>query len=450
MEPGIRTRVGPVGAFRATARPLEHPMRKSLHRARLRGAVVRYRAARRALHTPASAQSRRGLDWMNFFIADVQTGFGTFVAFYLAVQGWSQERVGIALAIGGFAGVLSQIPGGALADAVTWKRGLTAIGIVSIGAAALLLALTPSFLTVIAAQLLQGVTGGIITPAIGAISLGLVGRRAMSVRTGRNYRFAAAGHVATAGAMGLAGAYVSEGGIFIVAAALCVPALIALARIRADEIDYARARNAASGKHAGEAGRILDLAKNRRLLLFTGAIVLFQLADASLLPLIGEDLAATKAEHASLWMSVLVMVPQVLVAVFAPWVGYHSERKGRRPLLLVGFAVEPIRALLLVFSASFPLLLVGQVLNGVSGAVIGVLTVIVVTDLTAGTGRFNLAQGTVGALSGLAAAASTFATGYIARWFGPAVGFSAIALVSGAATALIWVFTETKPERYPE
>jgi MFS family permease len=426
------------------------PMHRSLQRAHLRGTVVRYRAARRALHTPASAQSRRGLDWMNFFIADVQTGFGTFVAFYLAEQGWSQERVGIALAIGGFAGVLSQIPGGALADAVTWKRGLTAIGIVSIGIAALLLALTPTFLTVIAAQLLQGVTGGIITPAIGAISLGLVGRRAMSVRTGRNYRFAAAGHVATAGAMGVAGAYVSEGGIFVVAAALCVPALIALARIRADEIDYARARNAASGEHAGEVGRVRDLAKNRRLLLFIAAIVLFQLADASILPLVGEDLAATKAAHVSLWMSILVMVPQVLVAVFAPWVGFHSERKGRRPLLLVGFAAEPVRALLLAFSSSYPLLIVGQVLNGVSGAVIGVLTVIVVADLTTGTGRFNLAQGTVGALSGLAAAASTFATGYLVRGFGSAVGFSTIALVAGAATAVIWVFTETKPERYPD
>src|ERR1700741_1886904 len=108
---------------------------------RLRDAAGRYREARQSLHTPASAQSRRGLDWMNFFIADVQTGFGTFVAFYLAQQGWRHDRIRVALAVGGVAGVLSQIPGGALADAVRWKRALTAIGIVMIGAAALLLAL---------------------------------------------------------------------------------------------------------------------------------------------------------------------------------------------------------------------------------------------------------------------------------------------------------------------
>ena len=89
---------------------------------KLRAAAGRYREASRSLHTPASAQSRRGLDWMNFFIADVQTGFGSFVAFYLAQLGWSPAHIGLALSVGGVAGMISQIPGGALADAVTWKR----------------------------------------------------------------------------------------------------------------------------------------------------------------------------------------------------------------------------------------------------------------------------------------------------------------------------------------
>src|SRR5579862_6299827 len=211
---------------------------KNRHRKKivLHEAVARYRHARRSLHAPASQRSRVGLDWMNFFIADVQTGFGTFTAFYLAHLGWTQSSVGVVLTVGGLAAVLSQIPGGALADAVTWKRGLVALGIVMIGAAALILALAPSFLMVLFASALQGIAGGIITPAIGAMSLGLVGRRAMSVRTGRNYRYAAAGHVLTAGAMGLAGAYVSQGGIFIVAAALCIPALVALGCIRGGEI----------------------------------------------------------------------------------------------------------------------------------------------------------------------------------------------------------------------
>jgi MFS family permease len=418
---------------------------------RLHHVVARYREASKSLHTPASPQSRYGLDWMNFFLADVQTGFGTFVAFYLAHLGWSERSVGLALTLGGLAGVVSQIPGGALTDAVPWKRGLIAVGIAMIGAAALILALKPSYFLVMFAALLQGSTAGIITPAIGAISLGLVGRRAMSLRTGRNYRYAAGGHAVTAALMGLVGAYFAVSAIFLAAASLCIPALIALGFIRPNEIDYARARNAAAGAHAPKIGRVVDLAKNHRLILFTAALMLFQLADASMLPLIGENLATTIPTESSLWISGLIIVPQIVVAIFAPWVGYHSEKRGRKPLLLIGFAAEPIRAALLAFTNAYPLLVVAQLLSGITGAVIGVLTTLVITDLTAGTGRFNLAQGAVGAAIGIAASLSTLLTGFLFQGVGPVVGFIAIAGVAGAATALIWIFvSETKPAHYAD
>jgi MFS family permease len=425
---------------------IRHREKSRLHRA-----VASYRGARRSLHTPASRRSRLGLDWTNFFIADVQTGFGTFVAFYLARLGWTEHSVGVVLTVGGLAGVLSQIPGGALADALTWKRGLVAVGIVMIGAAALILALAPSHILVWVAALLHGSTGGIITPAIGAISLGLVGRRAMSVRTGRNYRYAAGGHAATAALMGFAGAYFAPSAIFIAAAALCIPALVALGFIRGSDIDYNRARNAPTGSSSRRAARVLDLAKNHRLVLFTAALVLFQLADASMLPLIGEHLATGKLTQTPLWMSGLIIIPQIVVAAFAPWVGYHSEKKGRRPLLLIGFALEPVRAALLAFTSSYGFLIIAQLLSGVTGAIIGVLTIIVITDLTAGTGRFNLAQGAVGAMIGIAASLSTLMTGYLFEGVGALEGFIVIAAVAGAATVLIWIFVaETKPAEYSD
>jgi MFS family permease len=421
------------------------------HRSRLHSAASRYWQARKSLHTPASARSRRGLDWMNFFVADVQTGFGTFVAFYLAQLGWSPGSVGLALGAGGIAGMLSQIPGGALADAVTWKRGLAAIGILMTAAAALILALAPDHVLVFLAQILQGATAGIITPVIGAISLGLVGRRGMSLRTGRNYRYSAAGHALTAALMGVAGAYVSKGSIFVAAAVLCIPALIALGFIRGDQIDYAKARNAAPGKHAPNVARVLDLAKNHKLVLFTAATVLFQLADASMLPLIGEDLARSIHDNAAIWMSGLLIVPQIVVAILAPWVGFHSEKSGRRPLLLLGFALEPIRAVLLAVSGAYPVLVIAQALSGVTGAIIGVLSVLVITDLTAGTGRFNLAVGTFGALSGIAASVSTGATGFLFQALGQSFGYLPLAAIAAAATGLLWVFlAETKPEKYED
>jgi len=386
---------------------------------------------------------------MNFFLADIQTGFGTFVAFYLASLGWSKSDVGLALTAGTVAAVVSQIPGGALADAVTWKRGLIALGTLMIGAAALILAFVPQFATVFVAEVLHGATGGIVTPAIGAISLGLVGRRAMSARTGRNFRYAAGGHALTAALMGLAGAYLSDPAIFVAAALLGVPALVALAFIRPGEIDYARARNAKKIERGHEVARVLDLAKSRHLIAFTAALMLFQLADASILPLVGENLAAAKPADAPLWMSGLIVAPQIVVAILAPWVGYHSEQRGRKPLLLIGFAIEPLRAVLLAFTSAYSYLVVAQILDGINGAIISVLTVLVITDLTADTGRFNLAQGVVGAMIGVSASISTLATGFLFQGFGALTGFLAVTGVAIAAVVVFWLFVpETKPADY--
>jgi MFS family permease len=409
----------------------------------------RYREARKSLRGSISRQSRQGLDWMNFFLADVQTAFGAFVAFYLADLGWSKAEVGLALTVGTLAGVISQVPGGALADAVRWKRGLAAIGIGMICVSAVILALMPSFALVVLAEILHGLTAGLITPAIAAISLGLVGSRAMSLRTGRNYRFDAAGNAVTAGLMGLAGQYFAKSAIFLGSAALCIPALIALSRIRADEIDYARARNAGTGEQATSYHRIFDLGKNRNLYIFAACVFLFQFADASLLPVVGQNLAQSKAEYASLVMAGLIVVPQIVVALLSPWVGYYSEKLGRKPLLLLGFGLEIIRTLLFAFSADVSILLTAQLLGGISAAAVTVLTILVITDLTAGTGRFNLVRGSVGTLIAIAASISTTATGFIFQELGQWEGFLILAAASAIATALLGAaMPETLPAKY--
>ncbi len=409
----------------------------------------RYHEARKSLRGSISKQSRQGLDWMNFFLADVQTAFGAFVAFYLADLGWTKDQVGLALTAGTLAAVISQIPGGALVDALRWKRALAAIGISMLCASALILALIPRGGLVFLAELLHGLTAGIVTPTIAAISLGLVGRRAMSVRTGRNYRFNAAGNALTAGLMGLAGQYFAKSAIFFGAAALCVPALIALSRIRADEIDYARARNAGRGRQAQSYSRIFDLGKNHNLYIFAACVFLFQLADASLLPVVGQNLAQSKAEYASLLMAGLIVVPQIVVALLSPWVGYHSEKWGRKPLLLLGFGLEIVRVVLFAFSADASILLIAQVLGGISAAAVTVLTVLVITDLTTGTGRFNLVRGSVGTLLAIAASISTTATGFIFEGLSQWAGFLILAAISVVATALLWAaMPETTPAKY--
>src|SRR5262245_2661334 len=93
---------------------------------RSRRAISEHRHRRKLREREVSDRTRRGLDWTNFFLADVQMSFGSFLAFYLADLGWSKQNVGLALTVGGLAAVAAQLPGGALADAVRWKRGLAA------------------------------------------------------------------------------------------------------------------------------------------------------------------------------------------------------------------------------------------------------------------------------------------------------------------------------------
>ena len=434
-------------ALTGPARSLGRSFKSAL--SRIPAGLDRYLNARKLLRGSISKRSRQGLDWLNFFLADIQTGFGAFVAFYLADLGWPKGQVGLALAAGTIAGWIAHIPGGALVDWALWKRGLAATGIVMIAASAIILALAPTFALVFAAEILHGIAGGLVMPAIAAISLGLVGRGAMSARTGRNYGFDAAGNALTAGAMGLAGQYIAKGAIFLGAAALCIPALIALDCIRAEEIDNARARNAGLDRRASNFQRLFDLGKNAKLYIFAACIFLFQFADASMLPMISENLAQNKNQPTSALVAGLIIVPQIVAALLSPWVGYHSEKFGRKSLLLAGFVIEVVRGLLFAMSSGYWVLIVGQLLNGISAATVTVLTVLVIMDLTTGTGRFNLVQGFLGTIIAIAASISTGTTGFIFEQVGHLTGFVILAAAAAAATGLLWIaMPETKPGNY--
>jgi MFS family permease len=396
-----------------------------------------------------SDRSLRGLDWLNFFLAGVLTSFGPFVALYLAGQGWRQGEIGFILTAGVLVGLLIQVPGGELLDAVQSKRLLVALSVVTVACSALILALWPRFTPALIAEMLLGVTGGLLGPAVVAISLGLVGNEGLPDRLGRNQRFAAIGGFCTAGLMGLLGYLFSNQVIFFAGAALAVPTLLALARIRSGEVHFARACGAQPGDyHPSRPPRSTRgaIGKNFRLLVFATCIVLFQLANASALPLVSEELGTVRGS--SLVISALIFVPQLVVAVLAPWVGRTARSWGRRPLLLIGLAALPIRAACFALTRDPVFLVVVQVLDGVSGAAIGVLTPVVIADVTKGTGRFNLAQGVVGTFSGIGAALSTTLSGYVTQGFGDAVGFYAITGVAITAVAVYWAFMpETKDAR---
>ena len=403
-----------------------------------------------AIEPSPSGTSLRGLDAVNLFLAGALSGFGPYVAVFLAEQKWTQQNIGFVLTAGGFAGLLSQLPGGELLDTIQSKRMAVALGAAMVAAGALIIAVWPTFPLVLAALVLQGITGGFLGLAIAAISLGLVGHAALAKRLGRNQRFASTGGVFAAGLMGFVAYFLSYRAIFFAAAALVLPLLVALGRIQPSDIHFGRA--SCLPDHQGpRAPPARSLWKTRGLLIFAGCVFLFQMANASMLPLAGEAFVYSKEALSSLIVSALIMVPQVIVAIMAPWAGRRANTWGRRPLLLVGFAALPIRALLFAWTTNPTILIVAQLLDGVSGTMLGVLTALIVADLTMGTGRFNLAQGFVGTISGVGASLSTTLSGLVAGSLGRAAGFLGIAAVALAAFLLVWLrMPETNPSNRNE
>jgi len=397
------------------------------------------------IEPPPSPSSLRGLDAVNLFLAGALSGFGPYVAVFLAEQKWTEQNIGFVLTAGGLAGLLSQLPSGELLDAIRSKRIVVALGAIMVAASALIIAIRPSFPLVLAALVLQAITGGFLGLAVAAISLGLVGHAALGKRLGRNQRFASTGGVIAAGLMGVIGYILSYRAIFFAAAALVLPLLAALGRIQLSGI-YGRVSGAPGYQELNAKARRWSLWKNGNLLTFAGCECLFQLGNASMLPLAGEALVFSKEAFSSLIVSALIIVPQLIVALMASWAGRRANTWGRRPLLLVGFAALPIRALVFAWTTSPMVLIAAQILDGVSGTMLGVLTALIVSDLTRSTGRFSLALGFVGTMSGIGASLSTSLTGLVAGSFGRAAGFLSIAAVALVALLLLWLrMPETNP-----
>jgi MFS family permease len=381
----------------------------------------------------SSARGQVGLDLLNFFLANAQTGFGAFIAVYLTSHKWTQVEIGLVLSLGTAIAVISQVPAGALVDALPKKRAAAAAGILGIMAAALLLALLPAQLPVLLAQVLHAAGSAVLAPAIAAISLQLVGHNLLGERLGRNARYAAAGNGIAAAIMGTTGAYFSSRAVFWLTALLCIPALAALTVIGRGP--HARQQTTV---HGFDRAAMRSLLFDRRLLLFAACVVLFQLADAAMLPLAATYVTMRAGDFANLIIAACIVLPQGVVALCAPWIGRMAAERGRRPVLLLGWTVLPLRGLLLAVLPGPYLLLVAQAVSGVSAAVIGVLLPLIAADLTRGTAHFNLCLGMLGLAVAVGAGLSTALAGWFAGAVGSNATFLCLSAIGLAAAGLMW------------
>jgi MFS family permease len=388
------------------------------------------------------ARGPRALDLLNFFVADVQTGFGPFVAVYLTTHKWTQIQIGFALTVGTVVSLISQLPAGALVDAARNKRVAAGVALLGVITAALLLAIWPTELPVIIAQSLHAVASCVLTPAIAAISLHLVGHAALGERLGRNARFASIGNGLAAAAMGGTGAYLSSRAVFLLTAALCVPALLSLLAIGRGP--HAR-RQTTSQPFDWQSLR--QLFTDRRLLIFAACVLLFHLSNAAMLPLIGGAITMRSGDFANMIIAACIVVPQGVVALCSPWVGRSAASMGRRPVLLLGWAALPLRAVLLAVLPGAWLPIGAQAISGISAAVFGVMFPLLAADITRGTSHFNLCMGALGLAMFLGAGLSTTLGGWIADAFGVPLAFIVLAFIGLLGTLVVWLaMPETRRE----
>lgn len=389
----------------------------------------------------APAEQKRGslraVEASNFFLADVQTGLGPFVAAYLASEGWAPDHVGRALTTAGLVTVLLQSPAGWLVDRAHHKRTILLLGTLLLAAGALLLASSTKAFTVYSAQALIGAAGPFLAPTLAAITMGIVGIKLFDRQFGRNQGFNSAGNLFAAGMVALTSHFFGNRAIFIAAALLSVPTIVSVLNIRRDDIDYQLARGGCEDEDKQDSGWTVlkALATDRTLLIFLLCGMLFHLANAAMLPQLGELLAHGRPAAAAPFMSVCIAVTQTIIMLSAAWVGRLANQYGRKPLLLIGFGILPIRAVLYTVFHAVPALLAVQTLDGVANSIFGVVSILVIADRTRGSGRFNLAQGTLATAVGIGAAFSPLLGGILIA----KIHFSASFLVLGGVAAVAFL-----------
>jgi MFS family permease len=395
-----------------------------------------------------SPASQRGLDWFTFFVANLQTGFGPFLSVYLTTQKWTQVDIGLVLSIGSIASLVGQVPGGWVVNAARSKRHAAMLAVIAIGVSALLIAVWPVFAMIFTAKLLHIGASSVLGPTIAAITLGLVGHAAIGQRLGRNARYAAAGNGLAAGVMGACGYFVSPQAVFYVTAALAIPTLLSIWCVREDEVDPVRADGGvcAGDGATGSAWSIGRFLKKPDLLILTACVMFFHVANAAMLPLVGSAMTMRSSQWATALVAACIVAPQLVTAIISPTMGRLAQSWGRRPVLLIGFGVLPLRGALLAWTHDPYMIVAVQLLDGISGAVLGVLVPLVLADIALGTGRFNFAQGVVGSATGVGAAMSTIAAGYLADRFGMTTAFFGLAAAGVVGFLVVLaILPETKP-----
>jgi MFS family permease len=406
------------------------------------------------------SRASRALDAANFCLADVRDGLGPYLAIYLLTErSWDEARIGLVMSIATAAGLLAQTPAGALTDATRAKRGVMIAAALLVMTASLSLPWLDSFVAVASSQAVAHAAGVIFAPALAAVTLGIFGHAAFTRRIGRNETFNHAGNAFAAAVAGLAAYAWGPTVVFYLMAAMALGSLASVLAIppRAIDHDLARGLHNAERKDQDHAATppegqrdapsgLSVLLTCRPLLVFALATFLFHFSNAAMLPLVGQKLALQDKNLGTSLMSACIVAAQIVMVPMALMTGARADAWGRKPLFLAALLVLPLRGALYPLSDNAYWLVAVQLLDGIGAGIFGALFPVIVADLMRGTGRFNLAQGTIITALGIGAAGSTTLAGFVVVQAGYSAAFMTLGAI-GALGAL--VFALAMPETAP-
>ena len=405
---------------------------------------------------PLQARAERALDALNVLLSDVRYGLGAYLGVYLLTEhGWDAAEIGLALSIGGLAGLVSQTLIGLAVDAVRAKRALLGACVLVVTATCLVIPLAPRFWPVAAAGVVGALAGTAIAPTLAAISLGIVGLGRFARRAGRSEALFHLGNGAVNLAiLGLAPVFGTPVLFWAMAATGLASALCALA-IPRGAIDDALARGLAPAEGNGDAPPrrpvpLLRLLRGSRpLLVFALCGALFHMANASMLGLVAQKLALQNLGWGIALTAACAIAAQSVMVPTAALAGARADAWGRRPLLLAAFVALALRGALYALH-DHPAWLIGvPLLDGVGAGLIGALFPVVIADLTRGSGHFAAAQGAVGTVHATGGIVGGALAGLVVVRAGYDAAFLALAAIAALGAALFWLaMPETRPAQH--
>jgi MFS family permease len=374
------------------------------------------------------------------FLAPIAGGAGNYMTiFFSSYLHWGTNKIGVLLASLSISLAIAQIPAGVLIDKTLKLKKYTITALIIVALAWLLVLVYPHFSVAVAAQVLTGSMCAIFMPAIATISLGLVGFKKFDVRLGRNGVFSHAGNSLTAILVAVCIGFWGSWSLPLLLILFGVFAVFCTIQIKEECIDYVVLRKWTATHqeiHPLLSG-FATLLKSHTSRLFTIAALLYTFADASMLPLMVQRIAALNSKSSTIQIPIALFLTE-LVMIPVCYIAGKRAHLGRKPLIIISYLFLFIRGLCFSYTTDANTLVGLQILDGISAGMFSLMLTLVISDLSIDTGSFNATLTTMGMLFTLTNGLSNLIFGFTTGKLGYSVSFSIMAVAAVLGGILIW------------